>query len=43
MESAGGGTPGIGVEERVWEHAAMLHHLGTAKDRVVQTMDRWER
>jgi hypothetical protein len=29
--------------ECVWEHAAMLHQLGTAMDRVVQTMDRWER
>ena len=43
MESAGAGAPGIGVEERVQEHAAMIHHLGTAMDRVVQTMDRWER
>ena len=43
MESAGAGTPGIGVEERVREHAAMLHHLGTPMARVVQTMDRWER
>jgi hypothetical protein len=43
MESAGAGTPGKGVEERVQEHAAMLHHLDTAMDRVVRTMDSWER
>ncbi|XP_029619786.1 transmembrane protein 150A-like [Salmo trutta] len=43
MESAGAGTPGSGVEERVQKHAVMLHHLGVAMDRVVQTMDCWER
>lgn len=31
------------VEERVQEHAVMLYHLGAAMDRVIQTMDRWER
>ena len=31
------------VEEHVQEHAVMLYHLGSAMDRVVQTMDRWER
>ncbi|KAM9536730.1 uncharacterized protein ACWYII_040580 [Salvelinus alpinus] len=43
MESAGAGSPGMEIEERVQEHTAMLHHLGTAIDRVVRTMDRWER
>lgn len=43
MESAGAGTPVRGVEERVQEHSAMLHHLGAIMDRVGQTMDRWER
>ncbi|XP_036819519.1 leucine-rich repeat-containing protein 49 [Oncorhynchus mykiss] len=43
MESAGADAPGIGVEERVRGNAAMLHHLGAAMDRVIQTMDRWER
>lgn len=43
MESAGAGTPVIGVEERVQEQAEMLHHLGAPMDRVLQTMDRWER
>jgi hypothetical protein len=45
MESAGAGAPGIGigVEERVVEQEVMIHHLGAALDRVVQTMDRWER
>ena len=43
MESAGEGTPAIEVEERVQEHAVLLYHLGAAMDRVVQTMDRWER
>lgn len=41
MESAGAGTPVIGVEERVQEQAEMLHHLGAPMDRVLQTMDRW--
>ena len=43
MESAGEGTPTSEVEERIQEHAVMLHHLGAAMDHVVQTMDRWER
>ena len=43
MESAGAGTPVRGVEERIQEHSAMLHHLGAMMDHVVQTMDRWER
>ncbi|CDQ78690.1 unnamed protein product [Oncorhynchus mykiss] len=43
MESAGAGNPVRGVEERVQEHSAMLHHLGAMMDRVVQTMDHWER
>nr|XP_023998849.1 asialoglycoprotein receptor 2-like [Salvelinus alpinus] len=43
MESTGAGTPVRGVGERVQEHSAMLHHLGAMMDRVVQTMDRWER
>jgi hypothetical protein len=43
MESAGAGTPGSGVEERVQEHAEMLHHLSAAMDHVFQTMDAWER
>eukprot|EP00063_Salmo_salar_P080337 XP_014055172.1 PREDICTED: PDZ domain-containing protein 11 isoform X1 [Salmo salar] len=43
MESAGAGTPVRGVEERIQEHSAMLQHLGAMMDRVVQTMDRWER
>ena len=29
--------------ERVQEHSAMLHHLGAMMDRVVQTMNHWER
>jgi hypothetical protein len=43
MESAGAGAPGKGVAERVLEQEAMIHHLGATMDRVVQTMDRWER
>ena len=43
MESAGAGIPVRGVEERIQEHSAMLHHLGAMMDCVVQTMDRWER
>ena len=43
METAGADTPVLGVEERVQQHAAMLQHLGTAMDHVLQTMDRWER
>nr|XP_029480046.1 striated muscle preferentially expressed protein kinase-like [Oncorhynchus nerka] len=39
MESAGVGAPVVEVEERVQEHATMLHHLGTVMDRIVQTMD----
>uniref|UniRef100_A0A4W5MB97 Chromo domain-containing protein n=1 Tax=Hucho hucho TaxID=62062 RepID=A0A4W5MB97_9TELE len=29
--------------ERVQQHETMLQHLGTAMDRVLQTMERWER
>ncbi|XP_070986282.1 uncharacterized protein [Oncorhynchus clarkii lewisi] len=43
MESAGAVTPVLGVEERVQQHEAILQHLGTAMDRVLQTMERWER
>uniref|UniRef100_A0A4W5PKP0 Retrotransposon gag domain-containing protein n=1 Tax=Hucho hucho TaxID=62062 RepID=A0A4W5PKP0_9TELE len=43
MESAGADTPVVGVEERVQQHAAMLQHLGTAMDRVLQNLDHWER
>jgi hypothetical protein len=43
MESAGAVTQVLGVEERIQQHEAMLQHLGTAMDRVLQTMERWER
>ncbi|XP_038825461.1 kinesin-like protein KIF6 [Salvelinus namaycush] len=43
MESAGAGAPAVGVEERVQQHTAMLQHLGSAMDRILQTMERWER
>ena len=42
MESAGEGKA-IEVEERDQEHAVILYHIGAAMDRVVQTMDLWER
>ena len=43
MASAGAASPSLPVEERVQQHPTMLHRLGTAMDRVLQTMDRWER
>ena len=43
MESAGAASPFLPVEEQFQQHATMLHSLGTAMDRVLQTMDRWER
>ena len=43
MESAGADALPVVVEERVQQHATMLQRLGTAMDRVLQTMDRLER
>lgn len=43
MESAGADALPVAVEERVQQHATMLQRLGTAMDRVLQTMDCCER
>lgn len=43
MESAGASVPPVPVEEQVQQHATMLHHLGSAMDRVLLTMERWEK
>ena len=39
MESAGADALPVAVEEHDQQHASMLQHLGTAMDRVLQTMD----
>lgn len=43
MESAGADAPSPSMEERVHQHTAVLHQLGTAMDQVLARMERWER